>query len=883
MLLNMDKGNKGQPQSMHRGQRYLSWLLTHQKRVQFVALLVTCLALLFALKLYLKPSFSSLLPETLPSVVQLNKVMDEVGGTGLLLIGVESPSFSANREFVSALGAELEKLPRTEIREVEYHFKDTREYVEKFGLYYLNLEELTLLKDKLERDVAKNLEKKKDSMLSGFLGLDDDSQKVKETKTESKATVTDGGDVFKNIDSRVRNLLEYPDDYLGSSDGKFLVISVRTAGSSLSIGEAKKFTTKVQNLISEISPAKFHPEMAVNFAGNVQRSIDEVEAVRHDIVDTALLLIALILLCLYLFFQSVTLVLLLAANLVVALIWTLGFGQVSVGYLNTLTAFMSSLVVGTGINYSCIVISRFLEERRRGGSTFESVTLSVSSTVLPTLAGSATTAAAFLALILANNRGFSEFALIGGVGIVFCWIATYLLLPIWLFNLDSRFSLSRSTQKNADWVGRALASMTRWTLTYPKTVSLVLFVLTLGAAWTSKSFFEDPYEYDFRKLGNKQSHAKSGASAMQWRIQEEVYKSSLTPGIVLLENSKQGENFCRTVRTKIEELPPSSRNFQGCLSLYEILPRAEALNDETNYKKEIRNEVKALLGHRMFKFSDSKLAEIFLAMNQKTAAEPPTLNDLPYQMRKKFQDKAGNEGRLAFIYSDIKRPLEDGRNLLNYTQAFGHIDLPSELGTVRAAGENFVLADLLRSIQMDGPRVSLVAFVAVLILGMFIAGGIKAGLVMAFCLVVPTIWMFALQAVMGVKFNFINFIALPLTFGIGVDYSINLFARLREQKFKNLPGAVRSTGAAVLLCSLTTIIGYLTLFEATNQALISFAKLALIGEVVCLIGAFIAMPLLMLGLEKIHFFDSSIRDRDEESAQSEVELETKKLKFTNRL
>ncbi len=884
----MEKGNKDAPHSFVKGQRYLSWLLKNQKSVQFVVFLFTLAMLFFASKLYLKPSFSSLLPEDLPSVMQLNKVVDEVGGTGLLLIAVESPSFSANKDFIDALGGELKTWDRNQIRDIEYHFKDTREFIEKYGLYYLTLEELTQLKDRLERDVAEKIEKKKDSVVSDFLGLNDEPEENNSKEIGnlalSKAAVAEG-DLFKNIDPRLRNLLDYPDDYLGTSDGKMLVISLRSGTTGLSVGEAKKLTTRIREVVDSLDPKKFHPEMKVNFTGNIQRSIDEVETVKSDILSTALLLIALILACLYFFFQNFTLVLLLSFNLIISLIWTLGYGQISVGYLNTLTAFMSSLVVGTGINYSIVVISRFLEERRKGSRTFESVATALSQTVLPTLAGSTTTAAAFLALIFAHNRGFSEFAEIGGVGIIFCWIGSYTLLPIWIYNLDSKFSLAKTTQRNVYFVGSALRGLTRWTLRYPVSLSLILVAFTLGSAWTSKAFFEDPYEYDFRKLGNKQSQAKSGASSLLWRISDEVYRSSLTPGIVLLANQKQGENFCSTVESKVDELPEASRNYKGCLSLYEILPKPAALSDEAAYKAEIREDVRKLLGHRMFKFSDSKAAEVFLGMHQKMAKGPPTIDDLPVQIKQRFRDKEGHEGRIGYIYSDISRPLEDGRNLLNYTQTFGHIDLPSDLGVVSAAGENFVLADLLRSIRMDGPRISLIAFFAVMGLGMLIAGGLKAGLVMAFCLVLPTVWMFAVQALWGVKFNFINFIALPLTFGIGIDYSINLFMRFKEQGFRNFPAAVGTTGTAVLLCSLTTIIGYLTLFEASNQALISFAKLALIGELTCLVAAFVAMPLLMLGLEKIHFFQSQVKEEEIESTGAQGEVKTsafRLLKFRSK-
>ena len=42
------------------------------------------------------------------------------------------------------------------------------------------------------------------------------------------------------------------------------------------------------------------------------------------------------------------------------------------------------------------------------------------------------------------------------------------------------------------------------------------------------------------------------------------------------------------------------------------------------------------------------------------------------------------------------------------------------------------------------------------------------------------------------------------------------------------------TGGAVILCSLTTIWGYLSLLYSDNQALRSFGKLAVLGEMTCL-------------------------------------------------
>ena len=54
-----------------------------------------------------------------------------------------------------------------------------------------------------------------------------------------------------------------------------------------------------------------------------------------------------------------------------------------------------------------------------------------------------------------------------------------------------------------------------------------------------------------------------------------------------------------------------------------------------------------------------------------------------------------------------------------------------------------------------------------------------------------------------------------------------------------------STGAAVALCSWTTIVGYGSLLAASNQALHGFGLMAIIGEVVCLSAAIVALPALL--------------------------------------
>ena len=112
------------------------------------------------------------------------------------------------------------------------------------------------------------------------------------------------------------------------------------------------------------------------------------------------------------------------------------------------------------------------------------------------------------------------------------------------------------------------------------------------------------------------------------------------------------------------------------------------------------------------------------------------------------------------------------------------------------------------------------------------------------------LWLAALAMTLGVKLNFTNFIAFPITFGIGVDYSVNVMTRYVQDGSSDVMGAVRSTGSAVVLClSATTIIGYSSLLLAQNRALYLFGLMAVLGEITCLTTAVVALPAVLLWLK----------------------------------
>src|SRR5207253_9929709 len=116
-----------------------------------------------------------------------------------------------------------------------------------------------------------------------------------------------------------------------------------------------------------------------------------------------------------------------------------------------------------------------------------------------------------------------------------------------------------------------------------------------------------------------------------------------------------------------------------------------------------------------------------------------------------------------------------------------------------------------------------------------------AAIVMA-SLLIGIAWMTGGLAIAGVRLNFLNFIALPITFGIGVDYAVNIIQRYLKEGTGGMLTAVRETGGAVVLCSMTTTLGYLALVRSVNYAVRSMGIAAVLGEAACLLAAMVLLP-----------------------------------------
>jgi predicted RND superfamily exporter protein len=164
-------------------------------------------------------------------------------------------------------------------------------------------------------------------------------------------------------------------------------------------------------------------------------------------------------------------------------------------------------------------------------------------------------------------------------------------------------------------------------------------------------------------------------------------------------------------------------------------------------------------------------------------------------------------------------------------------------------GSLLLSSDIVAAMKADGPKATALGLGAVLLITLLTFRVLGLSLATMVSLVLSAIIMLGAMAWTGQRMNFSNFVAIPITFGIGADYVFNVLKRYQADAKFDLRMAIANTGGAVAMCSITTIFGFGSLLVAQNKALFSFGLFTTTGEVTGLLTAVMSLPaaLLILG------------------------------------
>jgi hypothetical protein len=286
--------------------------------------------------------------------------------------------------------------------------------------------------------------------------------------------------------------------------------------------------------------------------------------------------------------------------------------------------------------------------------------------------------------------------------------------------------------------------------------------------------------------------------------------------------------------------PPLSGVVDSVVAIDDVVPAEQEakLAVVRQIQKDLTPRIRAMLSPEQRDFADR-----YLRLSGDDRPIGPA--DLPPSVTSGLRERDGSFDKAVLVYPHPSQATWQGPAILEMTGALRTVtreSSPPGARPARVAGSIPLSADIISSIETDGPFATAAALLAVVLLVAFVFRWTVATPAIVGSLLVAVLWLLAATMSTGVKINFCNFIAFPITFGIGVDYAVNVMARYRESDPPNVVDAIASTGGAVGLCSATTIIGYSSLLFAQNQALFLFGVVAVLGEVACLVTATVVMP-----------------------------------------
>ncbi|MBL8019781.1 MAG: MMPL family transporter [Leptospirales bacterium] len=640
--------------------RFYDFYLSHTTASALVALAIFLVGAFGASKLSINSNQLDLLPENLPHVQDAKKITTMVGGTGFLIItlknvdrnegdklveqarqlkrsgddaGAKELVKKANLEYAKTrkddlvraevlkkasdeIAAELKKDPK--VRFVQYKY--SLDFIKRKFLFFWKTDDLSeaIRRVSLKRD---DLQKRADPF---FIDLGQGQVRLDLSDIISKYTKVGKKEII--------------DDYYVSPDRRMMVLLVKPAFSMNEIDSSRQLMAEIS---AHIEAMKFRDRgIEVGFTGLYPTYVDQYDSIDNSLRPTLLLSLAGIAAVLGFFIRRFRLILALLVSLVYAIVLTYGLTYFVIGKLNLITAIFGGILAGFGIDFGIHFVFRFKQEYWQSEDTMEAIKTTVLRTGPAALFSAATVAAAFVALILSEFKGFSEFGAISAYGIVVTMLSMFILTPLQIVMFEKWFpgfvkSLGKGSPEPDAYTPKFnVARVSRLVVIGSLILTVVFGILARGIA----------FDHDSRNMLSSDIPSEYLREEMDLR-----YDIAGDPLAVATDTIDEAASL-------YEYLDPPDERLQGTVaqivSPFSFVPPAvQQMRNATLIQNfAAQTNVPAALIPPEFKQYYGQYLQI-------TRERPFTLYDLPPKMRDQFQNVESSpiKGWLTFIYPEVDR------------------------------------------------------------------------------------------------------------------------------------------------------------------------------------------------------------------------------------
>lgn len=532
--------------------------------------------------------------------------------------------------------------------------------------------------------------------------------------------------------------------------------------------------------------------------------------------------LVLLLVFLILAFRSWWGILLPVTVVVASVIWILGIMAMLQKPLNLVLTVLPTIIFIVGMSDVIHIVSKYLEELRKGKPKFEALKITIKEVGMATLLTSVTTAVGFLTLYFSRVVPIKDFGVYVAMGVMITFVLSFLVLPS-MFALIPAPSRSKKKSEATFWT-KVLRRSFLWTIhNQVKVVSISGIILIgsfvgLSALEVNNFLLEDLKENDpLNKSFMFFDEHFSGARPMELSI-ECNEGSILTPSNLreldslerLLVSIYPNESF-GSVLTVIKSL---NRVLNGGSNLQYKLPEAD---------KELRK-----ITSRLKKQIPQELLKQYLTADEKYARFSSTVPDL-----------GGNQYRALNNSFAEKREGQFPQFNIHHTGTAHLIDKNNQ----------YLSTSMVLSL--------LIAFAVIAGIVGFIFRSLKMVLISLIPNVFPLVMIAGIMGVADIDIKVSTAILFTIAFGIAVDDTIHFISKLKLEinKGASLVFALRrtymSTGRALVLTTAILSAGFLTLIFSNFLGTLYLGLLVSLTLFFALVADLFLLPILILWFYKI--------------------------------
>ncbi|MGH9868674.1 MAG: MMPL family transporter [Candidatus Polarisedimenticolia bacterium] len=566
--------------------------------------------------------------------------------------------------------------------------------------------------------------------------------------------------------------------------------------------------------------------ITASHAGAYAIAVHQEDRIRHDIMVTASISMGVILLLYAAVLRRIGLLLIVAIPLSLSMLWTLGAAAVVPGHLNMVTVAFAAILLGVGDDALTHLYLRFREEVSRGAERHAALIEAMGSTGPSILIASLTSGLSFAALTFVRFRGLSELGLIAALGMINLLVSVYFLFPCLLAMLPSRpearpplsamagvlISFNHAARRRR---GLVLAAAGLVTLAAAAAATRTRFSPDLASLRG-----EDP---TFRQLESLMSPFGGLPETLHLVSDEGDLEASLRaaeaalPAVRALQARGELSGWTSPVLWMPSQATQRARH--------------EALSDIAwrDVAADFRREADAL-GLRPDHFAPF-LADLERWGNWDRVRLDPAAMEGDGPLDAIRMGLSGTAVATALIVPPGRDPAPATSALLSHG---------------RVASVARVTSDLSSLIVEDFRRAAVIAgFMVLLAAATSFRSWRQLGLV-SIPVVAGTVLMLGTMAMLGIPINLMNLVAVPMVFGLGIDFGVYIVNRHEEEGRRGIDTVLRHTGSGILLTGVTTLAGFGALLAADFPGLRSMGWVAVLGIGGCLAASLTLLPLLLL-------------------------------------